>query len=245
MQDRKQNMPRREGFRRTLSPQAPKSVPTLKPRRSPVQERGRRRLAAIIDAAEKLLVDKGFSAVTTRAIAEVAGLPVGSIYQFFPNKFAILNALALRYLEEVGTRYAQFLVDRGDSLTWEEALDAGIDAVGQFIFEHEAMVVLWAGLQSAPDLHLAESQVVAQGVSYNMALLERALPDTDEATRGVMAKIMVGVIDSVLSAASVEDPPARAVFVDELKVLLKSYVKGHVGGQSRPPASPDISRGRR
>jgi AcrR family transcriptional regulator len=66
-------------------------------RRAPVQERGRARVEAILDAAESVIAQVGLEAATTNAIAERAGASVGSLYHFFPNKQAIVDALLGRY----------------------------------------------------------------------------------------------------------------------------------------------------
>jgi AcrR family transcriptional regulator len=67
-------------------------------RRAPVQERGRARVEAILDAAESVIAQVGLEAATTNAIAERAGASVGSLYHFFPNKQAIVDALLARYM---------------------------------------------------------------------------------------------------------------------------------------------------
>jgi len=67
--------------------------------RAPVQKRGQQRVDAILDAAEMVFSEMGVEAATTNAIAERAGASVGSLYHFFPNKDAILSALAERYAE--------------------------------------------------------------------------------------------------------------------------------------------------
>jgi AcrR family transcriptional regulator len=69
--------------------------------RAPVQKRGQQRVEEILDAAESVFGEMGVEAATTNAIAERAGASVGSLYHFFPNKDAILSALAQRYAESM------------------------------------------------------------------------------------------------------------------------------------------------
>lgn len=80
------------------------SSPTIQPSRlaggryrAPSQDRGQKRIDAILDAAEKVIVEVGVEAATTNAIAAKAGAGVGSLYHFFPNKDAIVSALSARY----------------------------------------------------------------------------------------------------------------------------------------------------
>ena len=77
---------------------APLEVPRL--RRVPRQARSRERLARMLDAAEELLVTEGAQALTTTRVAAAAGVSVGSLYQYLPDKEAIVEALANRYLAE-------------------------------------------------------------------------------------------------------------------------------------------------
>ncbi len=70
-------------------------------RRVPTQERSRRRVVAILDAAARLVVQQGVEALTTRDIAEAAGVPVASLYQYFSDKEDVLLALAARDMDEM------------------------------------------------------------------------------------------------------------------------------------------------
>src|SRR5262245_30661469 len=79
----------------------------------------------ILDAAAMLFAEQGYDAATTEAIAERAGTSIGSVYQFFPNKVAIFNAIALRYLEQVRALFGSIV---SPSLDWRELIDKSIDA---------------------------------------------------------------------------------------------------------------------
>ena len=63
------------------------------PRRRPSQERSRRRFDDILRAARALLVEVGFESFTSEQVALRAGVPIGSLYQFFGNKYAIICEL--------------------------------------------------------------------------------------------------------------------------------------------------------
>jgi AcrR family transcriptional regulator len=69
-------------------------------RRAPQQDRARRRVAHVLDTADHLLATEGPDALTTTRVAEAAGISVGSLYQWFPDREAIAEALALRYAED-------------------------------------------------------------------------------------------------------------------------------------------------
>lgn len=69
-------------------------------RREPVQQRSRQRVQRMLESAMELLETQGEAAVTTRAIAERAKVPVATVYQFFPNKEAILRELLTEHLDQ-------------------------------------------------------------------------------------------------------------------------------------------------
>jgi len=70
-------------------------------RRQPQQKRSQERVERILDAAAIVFDEMGFEAATTHAIASRADTAVGSLYQFFPDKLAIFNALELRHIDRV------------------------------------------------------------------------------------------------------------------------------------------------
>src|ERR1700691_6806419 len=70
-------------------------------RRKPSQERAKVTVDGMLDAAVKLLKRGGASSVTTNRIAETAGVSIGSVYQYFPNKNALFIALHARHIRQV------------------------------------------------------------------------------------------------------------------------------------------------
>jgi AcrR family transcriptional regulator len=70
-------------------------------RRRPQQDRARQTIKIILDAVAEVLKRDGISAVTTNRIAEVAGVSIGSVYQYFPDKRAIFVALHQRHIEHI------------------------------------------------------------------------------------------------------------------------------------------------
>ena len=84
------------------------SEESIKPRKLPVQARSRKRVETILDATSSILVTSGHEALTAVGIAEKAGIPVASIYQYFPNKESILYALCQDMVTNVLTRFDDY-----------------------------------------------------------------------------------------------------------------------------------------
>lgn len=99
----------RQTVDRTTTARAPEAkprrrsaqIPSSAARRSPKQARAQGTADAIITAAEQLLVEIGYARASTNAIARRAGVSVGSLYQYFPNKEAVFRAVVLRHSSEV------------------------------------------------------------------------------------------------------------------------------------------------
>jgi AcrR family transcriptional regulator len=70
-------------------------------RRAPKQARSRAMVEFIIQAAARVLGRQGWARFTTNEVADVAGVSVGSLYQYFPNKFALIDAIIKRHFDEV------------------------------------------------------------------------------------------------------------------------------------------------
>ncbi|WP_369168218.1 TetR family transcriptional regulator [Streptomyces sp. R28] len=95
-------------------------------RRAPVQRRSAERLTRILDACADLLDEVGYDDLSTRAVAQRAGVPIGSVYRFFGNKRQMADALAQRNLERYTARVTERLKETGGG-GWRAAMDAVLD----------------------------------------------------------------------------------------------------------------------
>jgi len=75
--------------------------PLTKPRKVASQERARATVEALVEATARILVKEGFDKASTNHIAEVAGVSIGSLYQYFPSKEALVAAVIERHQEEI------------------------------------------------------------------------------------------------------------------------------------------------
>jgi AcrR family transcriptional regulator len=97
-------------------------------RRLPKQRRALQTVDAVLDAVIRILKREGLDAVTTNRIAEVAGVSIGSLYQYFPDKRAIFEALHRRHIEQIDHTVAKTLVQHGAS-PLDELITAMIEAM--------------------------------------------------------------------------------------------------------------------
>jgi AcrR family transcriptional regulator len=99
----------------------------LSPRKAPRQSRSQATVTAILDATARILVERGFAAASTNAVAERAGVSVGSLYQYFPNKDALVSALRARHGEQMMAVIQRALTQAMDA-TLVDALGGLIEA---------------------------------------------------------------------------------------------------------------------
>jgi AcrR family transcriptional regulator len=97
-------------------------------RRRPTQRRARQTVEAVLDAVVRMLKREGVAAITTNRIAEVAGVSIGSLYQYFPDKQAIFVALHQRHVEQIDRMVERTLVEHAES-PLDELMRAMIEAM--------------------------------------------------------------------------------------------------------------------
>ena len=109
------------------------------PRKTPRQFRSQATVEAILGAATRIFLHRGFSRATTNAIAELAGVSVGSLYQYFPNKTALLGALKERHIVECMTKLTA-TCRRSEGLPFADAVRAVIAENARHFAEHGPLV---------------------------------------------------------------------------------------------------------
>jgi AcrR family transcriptional regulator len=78
----------------------------LRPNKAPLQLRSRTTYKSLLDAAARLLEQRGYAALTTNHVADAAGVAIGSLYEYFPSKQVIVAELVRRTMAEVASEVA-------------------------------------------------------------------------------------------------------------------------------------------
>ncbi len=194
--------------------------------RAPRQERGRRRVDEILDAAEVLIVEVGPAATAIQEIARRAGASVGSIYHFFPTKDAIFDALRARYDAEAGQMLVAMRasVEEAAGLPLRALVERLVAPVAELLERRPAMFALGpaepaAGSdRSAPrdvEVGLREALIVA------LRARSRASTPVEVARRAdVLGAIMRGIATLMASAA----PASRRELVGEMSRAIYGYL---------------------
>ncbi|MEV0325336.1 TetR family transcriptional regulator [Micromonospora echinospora] len=186
----------------------------------------------MLDACAELVDEVGYEGLTTTLLAERAEVAIGSVYQFFPDKRAIVQALTLRtmesYLHRLDARFAS------DDLTdWWDGVDAAID---EYITMHRTVPgfrTLHFG--DVVDLHLLDEQRDNNGVIADQ--LARVLTErfglTDGPRLRFILEIAVEAADSLIKLAFRRQPEGDERVLDEAKALIREYLHRQVKAPER------------
>lgn len=201
-------------------------IPSL--RRAPIQRRSAERLGRILDACAELLDETGYEDLSTRAVAERAGVPIGSVYRFFSNKRAMAEALAHRNLDEYAARVTERLAESGTGGGWREAMDVVVDeylamkrGAPGFALVEFGMPVPVTALPDQPNHLVADRLRELLGERLGLA-------ESGEAGERVRVAFLLAVetADALVRLAFRVDPDGDPVIVAETKELLRAYLAG-------------------
>ncbi|MCP9834230.1 MULTISPECIES: TetR/AcrR family transcriptional regulator [unclassified Cyanobium] len=194
-------------------------------RRQPRQARSQERVRRILAAAEELFVAGGVGSTTTNAIAARAGVPIGSLYQFFPDKGAILRSLAEGYAEQLHDVLRAFF-DEGDgqSLSLEDAITAAVALTDRFFRDHPGYPAIFLDVQSAtPELLAIEAEADARLIAdWAGLLVERAACGEDA---HLLAYVLVKTVGHLLWLAATQEQGRRDQLVAEAGELAIAYLR--------------------
>ncbi|MFT4114468.1 TetR/AcrR family transcriptional regulator [Silvibacterium sp.] len=198
--------------------------PLLKPRKSPVQARSTASVDAILEATLQVLLREGREGLTTTRVAMRAGVSVGSLYQYFPNKSSLLQAVLRAHLERTyGATVAAGEKYRGLPL---RAMGKGL--LADFLamkFEHiEASLALYQISDDVEGAKIARA-IGQQSVAAVAAMLRSSCePLTTDAT-SVASMILAAIAGVSRRMLESEDPhTARQELERELRVMVMAYL---------------------
>ncbi|MEZ5999461.1 TetR/AcrR family transcriptional regulator [Hyphomonas sp.] len=134
-----------------------KEAPTrrVEPRKLPSRKSSRERVDAILNATRELIAKDGLETLNTNQIAEHAGIPIGSVYQYFPNKQAIVYALVQDYLTELEARIEAFPMEKHLKKGLNHALkmmSRTVTAPSTFAYERKLGRILLSAMDLYPEL---------------------------------------------------------------------------------------------
>jgi len=183
-------------------------------RRHPKQARSQQRVDHLLNVAAQVFEEVGYAATTTNAIAARAEVPIGSLYQFFPNKEAILDALLERYLDEL--QQEVFVLEENLPITI--LIDRVIERLASFHESHAGFRALFLDANVEHRIHSVLVQLIETIIGQYFPTLDADLcRQTATAWRGISRGIM-----------QLAEPPhnlPESTIRAETKLALLSYLR--------------------
>ena len=232
---------------------APALEHRLRPRKMPRQARAAETRARILTAARQVFADRGYAAGTTNRIAEAAGLSVGSLYQYFPNKDAILVELVRDHIDD-GT---DVILAAAEPYVTTPASERDLAALVRAVVRAMVAVhaddrrlhrVLFEESPRPPSLLRELAELEDHATAVQAQVLGEPQPAGDDPA--LRARIVVVTIESLVHRFIASDRPIDIdQFVDEVTRLVGGYLRAEADsadGQRRraQPITRDRDQGR-
>ena len=190
-------------------------------RKEPRQARSRATVEAIVGAGARVLGDRGWAGFTTNEVAEVAGVSIGSLYQYFPDKLALTDAIRRRHLNDV--------------LAVMRKIGQGGQPLNQMVDD------LVHGMIAAHSIHPALHRVLLDEVpsdagtrsahrAFESEYLERyravvaVWGRADEAAAEVVVQVLSAAVEGVIHSAARRGTLKSPALKRELVTMIHSYL---------------------
>lgn len=194
-------------------------------RKLPTQARSRARVEAILKAAGALLGEVGYDAVTTNLIAERAGVPVGSIYQFFETKDDIIAALVEGFQVRIRKLAGEELDAASAARDRHVFIARLVDGIAGIQAEANAFVCVFSGSQSHARFDGLARELRATLIGHLDRVFAAAFPQLSRAERGRMLAAWSDITGAMIASLDRSKPGERGKLLEELKIILSAYLE--------------------
>ncbi len=195
-------------------------------RRKPQQARSIERVNHILNIADEVFAQMGFEGATTIEIAARAKMSVGSLYRFFPDKVAILKALAVRYLEQLQYAIAQLHTPEAVHLPLSVYVERANDTFNQFFIEHPGFRSVFVHSHGASAEVLAMQAEVDRQIARQLAAFYALrVPSLKPEESELIALVTVSMVGKLHVLSLSRDEAFRERVMAEVKKLTLVYLQ--------------------
>jgi AcrR family transcriptional regulator len=197
-------------------------------RNVPTQARSRERLRRVLDAADELLGDEGADAFTTSRIAEAAGVAVGTVYHYFPDKETIVEALAVRYWSDFEDLVAA-VAETDERVPLADPASAVLEALAAGFRARPGFLALWYGglrTERVREATRPTRGAIARSIERIFAV---HWPQASYAQRALVARTVVLAGNGMLREAFRIDPDGDQLLLVESRAMLDAYARARLG----------------
>jgi AcrR family transcriptional regulator len=202
-------------------------------RRAPLQSRGQATFDHILDATSQLLDELGLEGVNTNTIAKAAGVNIATLYQYFPNKRAVLLALFQRQAERRSSTALALLAGIGRTPDWPTRVEAFVDGMARLRAELPGTAALMQAMRVDPELreyNLRAGDVASTALAEE--LLEAGRLSREDAK--IVARCMLEVNASLIDVWQQAFGGRNARLLGELKQLHCRYLAAYLPEPATP-----------
>ena len=187
--------------------------------------RGERRVASLLDAAGRVFGEVGYHAATTNAIAAEAKVSPATLYQFFPNKEAIADALLIRYAVDLAKEERAASIQELASAPLEDAIRRVTGVVIEFHRKHPAFATLHAEAPLSKDATEQKRLLVQTFIDHLSEVLRARNPKLDVQDALWSAEIVLTALIGFLPALAGRKTSTRSRTIDALNQMLVRYLE--------------------
>ena len=196
-------------------------------RKLPTQQRSKLRVEKIITCAQEFMAEEGIDSLTCGKVAERAGLPNATLYQFFPNKESIFEVIAERWLQANVQVLEKNDPTDGQFSHWQGWIESSLDADFVTYKNQKALLPLISVMNASPALRVIEQyhdtlikEHMKKGIRYFFKNL-------DEATITLLAEITMTVSHSTLLKACAANEEQAIWYLNSVKLMLNNLYLKH------------------
>lgn len=202
--------------------------------RVPRQQRSRERVDAILEAARTLIVRKGSSGLKIQEIAEEAGVTAGSMYQYFPNKSAILRALAERYFRKFRDLVEQSLPDSPpDTETAVQLLESLLQQFFEMNVSDPVLRDIWLSISANRKLRDIDLQTNQYNAQLIFDALRHLFPEDKWPDLKRYFLLIVSITPSTIRLALGSEPEECAKVIEVAKRMISASMLDWVNDTTR------------
>jgi AcrR family transcriptional regulator len=192
-------------------------------RNEPQQARSRERVRRVLDVADEFLAREGAAALTTTRVAEAAGISVGSLYRYFPDRETIAEALAIRYWNELEDLLVA-VAEADEAQPFDDPTVAILDALAAGFRARPGFLALWFGGLRTERVRDATRQTRVLAARSVDRVLAVHWPQAEPALRATVARMVVLAGDGLLREAFRLNPEGDGALLAESGRMLNAYI---------------------
>jgi AcrR family transcriptional regulator len=195
----------------------------------------------LLDVAEEVFEEVGYDTATTNLVAARAGVPVGTLYRWFPDKAALAEALTDRYLDRLIDLYAELLTNVEPGERVGDFLHRVMDRLVEHTRDQRALPALLVSAM-VPGGRSSAGARLREGLEGHIrALIELRVPGVPHDIRDRTAEVCVTLAHLVVARAA-EDDPERDVMTAEYLDVMLAYLEAKFPAADHPAwTDPDVA----